>query len=341
MKKRPLVSVIIPTRNRAGLLLRALESARGQDYDDLQIIVVDDASGDGTREALAALRRKDERITYFSNPRPLGGMGARNAGIMNAKGEYVSFLDDDDEWLPSKVSRQVGFLEENPEVGAVSCWYIMKSGERTRKVKKLPVFAFDDILWKNFPGSFSFCLLRRSVFDSIDLPDETLPSAQDWDFWLKVSQKFRIGVVPEYLVLYHRHHAPKISSSYKDKLTGHRMIYDRYREYMDDKCRRHHLKYINFYASLSSHSSKDRLRHLVKLPLYFSMKSDIVFLLRGFCYALIPDEWIGAAKRHLSGVLAPRRPLIDDKELYKRVHKDEDLPDLCASGEPASFLRKR
>src|SRR5438093_4604419 len=100
MQPQPLVTVIVPAYNAAATSARALESALAQTYRQIEVIVIDDASNDATSEIVAAYR--DERIRLLRLPRNQGESGAMNEGIANARGEYVAFLDADDEWLPTK-----------------------------------------------------------------------------------------------------------------------------------------------------------------------------------------------------------------------------------------------
>jgi glycosyltransferase involved in cell wall biosynthesis len=113
---RGLVTVVVPTYNRADLVVAAIDSARQQTYPKLEILVVDDGSSDGTRELVA--RISDDRLRYFFKDN--GGLSsARNFGLEHARGEYIAFLDSDDIWFPWKLSAQVGLLERHPEAGMV------------------------------------------------------------------------------------------------------------------------------------------------------------------------------------------------------------------------------
>ena len=103
----PLVSVVIPTRNRSGLVVRAVSSALAQTYGDIEVIVVVDGPDQGTAEALE--RVNDPRLKIVQLPESVGGSDARNAGVKAADGAWVAFLDDDDEWLPEKIQKQLSF----------------------------------------------------------------------------------------------------------------------------------------------------------------------------------------------------------------------------------------
>ena len=114
------VSVVIPTHNRANLVGRAIQSVLDQTYRDFELIVVDDASTDGTEEVTKALN--DNRIRYIHHMMNRGASGARNTGIENANGEYIAFLNDDDEWLPEYLDQMISFLEaKDRSIGLVYC----------------------------------------------------------------------------------------------------------------------------------------------------------------------------------------------------------------------------
>ena len=105
----PKVSVIIPTYNRAELLPLAIKSALNQTFNDIEIIVSDDKSTDDTREVVRSFA--DERIKYVLNKGKKGPSATRNTAILASEGEYIAFLDDDDEWLPDKLQKQIGDME--------------------------------------------------------------------------------------------------------------------------------------------------------------------------------------------------------------------------------------
>ena len=117
LKSEPRVTVVIPTYNRAKVILRALETAFAQTYRNLEIIVVDDGSTDDTTAVLAPYW---ERIHYIHQSNQ-GASAARNRGIQEATGEFIAFLDSDDEWLPAKLERQIELLEARPDLSFVAC----------------------------------------------------------------------------------------------------------------------------------------------------------------------------------------------------------------------------
>ncbi|TWT23083.1 glycosyltransferase [Luteimonas marina] len=196
----PETSVIIPTWNRRDLIARAIDSVLAQTRPVDEIIVVDDGSTDGTGEYLAA--RYGERIACVRQANA-GVSAARNRGLAMARGHYIALLDSDDEWLPEKTQRQVAFLDANPGIGLVLCdvmrmapdgsmidvfdrrRQIPEDGPALRWVLRDPALA---------PLSV---LMRREVYEDVGGFDETLRTAEDLDFHLRVAARWPIGVVGE------------------------------------------------------------------------------------------------------------------------------------------------
>jgi glycosyltransferase involved in cell wall biosynthesis len=208
----PLVSAILTTYNRPAHLARAIESVLAQTLRDFELIVVDDGSGPETGALCRRFAAQDGRIRYHR--RPNGGCAAaRNAGLLLARGAYAAFLDDDDGWMPAKLERQAAFMESHPETGlCYSYLQIMKDTPAGRAAtKRLPETlpaTFEEALGQFLPPSTVFvrraCLLRTGLFDP------NYPIAEDYDYWLRFAQHFKIAAIPEalaYTVMDGREHS--------------------------------------------------------------------------------------------------------------------------------------
>ena len=135
-KVNPTVSVIIPTRNRYSFVPRAIQSVLNQTYQDFEVLVVDDASDDHTDEIVKGF--SDERITYIHHEVKRGGSAARNTGIKFSKGEFIAFLDDDDQWLPEKLQCQMHLLSNSPTVvGAIYTGVLKCSTSKDQVLKEI------------------------------------------------------------------------------------------------------------------------------------------------------------------------------------------------------------
>jgi glycosyltransferase involved in cell wall biosynthesis len=196
----PLVSVIIPTYNRAAFILKALQSVREQTYKFLEIIVIDDGSTDKTREML---NDYDGQLHYFFQENK-GISGARNAGIRNAHGEYIAFLDSDDYWVPEKTEQQVALFEQNHEYGLVAsrCASIRLNGsyrERNRPGKS--GWILEDLFKANFIRT-SAAMVRKQCFERIGLFDEDLKECEEYDLWLRIAAFYPMGFINKSLAVY-------------------------------------------------------------------------------------------------------------------------------------------
>ena len=199
---RPAVTVIIPTFNRASIVGRAIRSVLAQTYRDWELIVVDDASTDGTEEVVK--RFQDQRIKYILHDQNRRVSAARNTGIRGAQGEYVSFLDDDDEWLPEKLQKELEvFHNSDPEVGLVYAGKTVFDEHGNVLQVRMPLesgWVYDAMLDRHFIGSPSRVTVRKQVLESVGGFDETFVNCQDYDLWLRVARVSKIACVPYFLV---------------------------------------------------------------------------------------------------------------------------------------------
>lgn len=228
----PGVSVVIPTYNRAGVVTRAIQSVLAQSYQAFEIIVVDDGSTDGTPMAVAAIQ--DPRIRYIRHDRNQGGGSARNAGIAAARGEYVAFLDSDDEWMPDKLERQVRVLgPSGPEIGAVCTGFVSLDARGQVRKTTIPTTRHvdpDGLLTRNLIGTTSTFVARTGCLQAIGGFDTSLASCQDWDLYARLARHFRIAFVPEALVRHHVGNGDRISYNSAAVIGGHLRLAEKYLE---------------------------------------------------------------------------------------------------------------
>ena len=205
---RPKVSVIIPTCNRPAFLPTAIRSVLDQTFSEFELIVVDDASDEPIASLVQAFH--DDRVRWMRHDRRRGAAAARNTGIRNSDGEFVAFLDDDDEWYPEKLRRQVAVLFRSPpDVGAVYTGYDVVDRNAGKILSRMQPIHKGDIssalLRDNCIGSTSCILLRRTCLESAGMFDETLPAFQDYDLWIRLSKMCSFEYVSECLLRYHLH----------------------------------------------------------------------------------------------------------------------------------------
>ncbi len=197
----PLVSAIITTHNRKDLVVRAINSVLAQTWPAIELIVVDDGSTDGTKQLVQEM----PGLTYIYNEEALGGNRARNIGIKRSKGEYLAFLDDDDEWLPTKTEKQVRYYQEHPEAAFVGCARI-EEYDLKKRVRRDPYSIPEGDLSKGIFCTFLFstsCMMvRREKLIKAGLFDESLIFWQDYELQIRLCQTGDVGVIRENLTLY-------------------------------------------------------------------------------------------------------------------------------------------
>lgn len=239
--KKGLVSVIIPTYKRSPIMLkRALESVANQTYTQLEVVVVDDSPED-----FPLRDQVKETVLSFNKRFPLqyirhsvgqqGGGAARNTGILKSSGEFLAFLDDDDEWLPKKIEKQVA-LFSNLHVGIVYCReYIVNeiTGERTVGVRNYHTgYVFRHLITDNFIGGMSFVVIRREAIDKCGL-FASVRSAQDAELFLRICRRFQVDFVDEPLLNYYvNHEFERVTGNPENKKQGFEYINRKYRLYL-------------------------------------------------------------------------------------------------------------
>ncbi len=220
MSHQPKVSVILPVYNRAGLVSRAIDSVLAQTCDEFELIVIDDASDDGTLEIVQSYEA-DPRVRVFQNGHNLGPSGSRNRGVGVSRAPYIAFQDSDDRWLPEKLSRQISVLEKSPAVSACycgalyyapgQCYYIPSRESEGQRLGDLST----EILFGN-PTTPQTLLVRRDALVGIGLFDESLTINEDWDLVIRLAQKAQFAFVDEPLAIIYRTGGSVSSDSLKD-----------------------------------------------------------------------------------------------------------------------------
>ncbi len=201
----PLVSVIVPAYNAADTVLETIQSVLQQSLQDLELIVVDDGSTDNTLAVVNTVR--DSRLKLFSFENG-GAAAARNRGIEQATGAFLSFIDADDLWVPDKLQKQLQALQQNPAAGGAYSWtLIMDAAGESFYPGNCESFAGDvygQLLLSNFIGSGSNMLIRREAIEQTGGFDSSLRSHEDWDYYLRLSRHWPFAVVNEPQILYRK-----------------------------------------------------------------------------------------------------------------------------------------
>lgn len=261
----PTVTVVIPTRNRPEMLIRALRSVGAQTYRGFETLVVDDGSAPPLDAAPFPFDLPRLRVLRHEIPR--GAAAARNRGIAEARGRFVAFLDDDDEWLPEKLAKQVGKMEGAPdEVGAVVCGYRVVSdvtGKTDRHV---------DTSWHPFtPAAFirstgfmtTVPLLRADRLREAGGFDEDLPGCQDKDLWIRIARRWTFDAVPEELAVHHIH-GEQITTELGSKIRAKEAILEKHGDLLagEPGVLAHQLERIGILHAVAGEPGRARRRFL-------------------------------------------------------------------------------
>jgi len=197
----PRISVILPVFNRAATIRRCLDSVRSQTFSDWELVAVDDASSDDSAAVIESYG--DARFRVIRHEKNRGAAGARNTAMREARGQFVAWIDSDDEWLPEKLARQMALLDAS-QADVCGCDYFMHTAGHEHPVRIPPS---DD--WRrtlHFEcrlAAGSTIVVRRACLEEVGLLDEVLRSHEDWDWLLRLAKQYRFVIVPELLARIH------------------------------------------------------------------------------------------------------------------------------------------
>jgi glycosyltransferase involved in cell wall biosynthesis len=226
-----LVSVVIPAHNRAGSIARAVSSVLAQTYTELEAIVVNDGSTDHTACVVEEYVRKDARIHLIGYGQKRGAQAARNAGIRATQGEWIAFLDSDDEWLPDSLATRLQLAAEGRFQIVHSECYVADPGSaelRTFGLPPLHGWVYRKLL-RRTGTTFPSLLVSREAFRRIGYLDEAIRSFQEWDTAIRFAKHYQLGFVPEPTFIYHRGSPDSISKDLPREATGYEQVFTKHR----------------------------------------------------------------------------------------------------------------
>lgn len=243
----PQVSVVIPVYNREAYVGDAIESVLAQTFTDFELLVIDDGSTDRSRDVARAYR--DPRIRLLHNERNQGLPRTRNTGVDSARGAYLAFLDSDDVALPTRLAKQVGFLDSHPTHAAVGTWvdWMNGAGRPLGRIKRRPVAADDVAALRLFrQGIENTASMARTAILREYRHDERFEVSEDFEIWARVAAEHGVANLPEVLVR-RRAHAQQTSKDRDEQTRLYRqVIYARQLQglgisFEEEDLKRHHL----------------------------------------------------------------------------------------------------
>lgn len=291
-----LVSVIIPTyKRKLEVVKKAIDSVMMQTYQNIEIIVVDDNEKNYhestiIKKHIAMIDSK--KIKYIDYGENRGANYARNIGIEASSGEYIAFLDDDDEWLPEKIMLQVEKISDNLDdnIGMIYCPYNFIILDKNNKIikekthKKLEKgYIFDKLIQENFIGSTSCVLIKKECFNMVGKFNVDMPASQDYELYLRISKNYNIDYISEPMLNYYIHGNERISNNPQKKLDALLKILEIYKEeYIGNRTALNY-KYLNLaYCYALKKNDKLKTQYYIKAvfaaPLQF--KNNIKFALK-------------------------------------------------------------
>ena len=250
------ISIITITRNRAGFISEAIESALEQSFSDWELIVIDDASEDDTREIVEEYIVRDSRIKYFRNDGHLRISKSRNKALGSARGEYVAVLDSDDVWSDrDKLKKQYGFLEENKDYVLIGGGVIVidEYGKETRRYfnRESDENIRGKILFQN-QFAHSSVMFRREAALKAGGYDENLNIGEDYDLWLKLGTLGKMANIKEHLLKY-RVHGGNVTLKRVEALKNNIAIIRKYKD-----------RYPNYYLAYARRALRLLVYRLIK-----------------------------------------------------------------------------
>ena len=249
-------SVVIPAYNRENEIVRAVKSVLNQSFRNFEIIVVDDGSSDGTMAAVKSIQ--DNRVKYIHQNNS-GACVARNTGIANACGKYVSFLDSDDAWHSTMLEKQYKIYQSDEDVGCVYSKIQIISGEGKcypfGKTFGVYGFCYPEVLKQGYMAPTTVLSAKKECLETVGRFDTSLPASQDDDICFKLSKNFKIGFIDEILADMYVGQINRISNNPKRVADGWWMLWNKYEEDVIKYCgsevmQIHYLNCVKRYAAI-------------------------------------------------------------------------------------------
>lgn len=334
----PLVSVILPAYNAEAFIGQTLAAVLAQTYRNIEVLVVDDGSGDRTAEIVESIAQKDHRVILLRQSNT-GVAAARNLAIQNSRGEYIAPIDADDIWYPQKLEKQVQCMSQaEPSVGLVYAWtaHIDEKNLPTGvyDAYNLEGWVYTALVYSNFVGNASVPLISRTCLKQVgsyncELKEHNAQGCEDWDLYLRIAECYQFRVVPELLIGYRQ-----IISSMS---CNHTSMEKSYHLVMTDVQQRHpeipttiyRWSSSFFYTYLLGKSLKSGNYWSTLVCLYKALKLDFaVFSNPGLYKVFFVSLLKLAAKPVLSLIWKDHRSWLQFRQRFRSAHQAITISDI-------------
>jgi glycosyltransferase involved in cell wall biosynthesis len=293
MNDKSLVSVIIPTYKRPGMLGRAIESVLNQTYDNIEIIVVDDNDEDSeyrkeTEEFMKKYLHYDN-LTYLKHKSNKGACAARNKGYSLCNGYYVAFLDDDDFWHKDKIFKTINCFENKGDKFGVcfSSYYVIKENKKILSDKPIKEGnIYKEELFKDYVSSTSAVVIKRKCLDKVGVFDLKLPARQDYDLWIRISEYFKFAYIDLPLTFIYREKKESISTRNLNPYIGTKIVLEKIISRLDEFSEKYKKKVISrqnyklgILACGFGEFKQARIHFKESLKIKFKFKTLIIYII--------------------------------------------------------------
>ncbi len=297
-----LVTCAITTHKRKPEIVeRALKSILNQTYKNIEVFVVDDSPSDWEyRSEVKNMVESysEHNVMYIAHEECMGACVARNTALENAKGVYIGYLDDDDEWCSDKIEKQLqGFTNDN--IALVYCDHkiIYDGTDRVKNIvsEKHSGYVFDKLFFSNFIGSTSFPLIKTKCLKEIGGFDPLMPAAQDYDVWIRIAEKYEVNYVSAELVVYHAHEGEQITKNPAKKNNGLKRIMEKHKDYLNANEEAYWVRYMKLILShMNAKQYSEALRcwrkAAFKCPLKITENLHYLYLIFAKMFVSIRDR---------------------------------------------------
>lgn len=297
LTKDPIFSVVVPSYNRAHLIERTINSVMNQTYQNFELIIVDDGSTDNTEEVVRAI--SDCRV-IFVKQKNAGACSARNLGIYHSKGVYVSFLDSDDEWIPTMLEKQLDMFNSDPLVGCVYSNVDVRD-HNNKNISytnySLAGDIYSAVLKQGYMAPTSAVSVKKSLLEKIGGFDVQLPASQDDDLCFKCAASGRIALIEEPMVIFHidsDQSEARISNNNKRVAMGWWLLWNKYESEVLQHCGKKVLR-LHYWECIDRFAKCQDVEALgIAIKKYKSLRYSMSFALKYMLeyQAHTPEGWL-------------------------------------------------
>ena len=310
----PLISIVIPTYNRANLIGKAIQSILDQSYENWELIIVDNYSDDNTKEVIKAFN--DDRILMLSTPRTGSVAASRNLGVAHSNGEWIAFLDSDDWWLPEKLMNVCKAVRNDPDLVYHDLQIVNADGasmkQKRTKSRKLKEPIYLDLLLNGNDIALSSVVVRRAIFLAVKGMNEspTFFAVEDYDLWLRIAQiTNRFVYISKELGAYRLHdgNIGRINSFdyLSNALKGHLDLLDTYQLRKYQSLYVYQIARANYLNKRFGNSTSQFLFVIKFGKPQYRLKASLMLITNLLCHFIVPKRSDFNSEKVVADLLGP------------------------------------